>query len=206
MKPSIASFLSISAIVVAGGAALAVNATVFESPSTAAATEVPEVLSVAATDDQPVPVDVGVGELGGQDSAVDVTSPTTTITAAQEDSPVATLSEYEIPGVGVVTISQTGSSIEIDKVTTTSGYTYKLNEPFPGRLDIRFTSTTTEIEFDAQLIDGRIVTVVKSRATNSVSSTGTKSTSRSDHDDEDDHEEDEHDERHDDEHDEDDDD
>ena len=203
MKPSIASFLSISAIVVAGGAALAVNATVFDSPSTAAAIDTPEVLTVAATGGRSTPIEVGVGELGSQDTSVDGFSPTTTNT--QGDVAVATLSEYEIPGVGVVTVAQTGSSIVIDNVTASSGYTFKVNEPFPGRLDVRFASATTEIEFDAQLIDGRIVTVIKSRAINSISSTGTKSTSRDDHDDEDEHD-DEHDERHDDEHDEDDDD
>lgn len=201
MKPSIASFLSISAIVVAGGAALAVNATVFDSPSTAAAIDSPEVLAVAATGYRSTPIEVGVGELGSQDTTADAVSPTTT--NAQGELAVAALSEYEIPGVGVVTIAQTGNSIAIDNVTTMSGYTFKVNEPFPGRLDVRFASTTTEIEFDAQLIDGRIVTVIKSRAINSISSTGTKSTSRDDHDDEDEHDEDE---RHEDEHDEDDDD
>ena len=203
MKPSIASFLSISAIVVAGGAALAVNATVFEAPSTAAATDTPEVLAVAGTGGQPIATEVAIGELGSQDTIVDGASPTTTI--AQGDVAVATLSEYEIPGVGVVTIAQNGSLIAIDNITTSSGYTYQSNEPFPGRLDVRFTSATTEIEFDAQLIDGRIVTVIKSRAINAATSTGTRSTAKNERDDEDEHEE-EHGERHEDEHDEDDDD
>ncbi len=204
MKPSIASFLSISAIVVAGGAALAVNATVFEAPSTAAATDTPEVLAVAGTGGQPIAAEVAIGELGSQDTIVDGASPTTTI--AQGDVAVATLSEYEIPGVGVVTIAQNGSLIAIDNITTSSGYTYQSNEPFPGRLDVRFASATTEIEFDAQLIDGRIVTVIKSRAINAATSTGTRSTTKNERDDKDEHEEKESGERHEDEHDEDDDD
>lgn len=205
MKPSIASFLSISAIVVAGGAALAVNATVFEAPSTAAATDSPEVLAVAASGEQLVTSEVAVGELGSQDLVIiDDASPTTTAVAS--DVATAALSEYEIPGVGVVTVSQTGSVITIDNVTTKSGYTYSTSEPFPGRLDVRFTSSTSEIEFDAQLIDGRIITVVKSRALNSNSVSGTKSASRTEHDDDEDEHDESHEAEHEDEHDEDDDD
>ncbi len=205
MKPSIASFLSISAIVVAGGAALAVNATVFEAPSTAAATGSPEVLAVAASGEQLVTSEVAIGELGSQDLAI-IDDGSSTTTAVANDVATAALSEYEIPGVGVVTIAQTGSVISIDNVTTKSGYTYSTSEPFPGRLDVRFASSTSEIEFDAQLIDGRIVTVVKSRALNSNSVSGTKSASRTEHDDDDDEHDESHDAEHEDEHDEDDDD
>lgn len=199
MKPSVASFLSISAIVVAGGAGLAVNATVFDAPSTAAATDTPEILTVASVGAQPVASEVGLGELGSQDPVnVEAATPSTTI--ATNEVAVSTLSEYEIPGVGVVTISQTGSTIAVHNVSTNSGFTYTTGTPFPGRLDVRFTSTTTEIEFDAQLIDGRVVTVVKSRALNAVGTA--KAASRGDHedDDDDDHEEshEEHDEHDDD--------
>jgi hypothetical protein len=61
MKPSVASFLSISAIVVAGGAGLAVNATVFDASSTAAATDTSEILTVASVGAQPVASEVGLG-------------------------------------------------------------------------------------------------------------------------------------------------
>jgi hypothetical protein len=199
MKPSVASFLSISAIVVAGGAGLAVNATVFDAPSTAAATDTPEILTVASVGAQPVASEVGLGEPGSQD-AVNVEAATSSTTIATNEVAVSTLSEYEIPGVGVVTISQTGSTIAVHNVSTNSGFTYTTGTPFPGRLDVRFTSTTTEIEFDAQLIDGRVVTVVKSRALNAVGTA--KATSRGDHEDDDD---DDHEESHE-EHDEDDDD
>ncbi|MEY2939854.1 MAG: hypothetical protein RIS58_841 [Actinomycetota bacterium] len=201
MKPSVASFLSISAIVVAGGAGLAVNATVFDASSTAAATDTSEILTVASVGAQPVASEVGLGELGSQDPVnVEAATPSTTI--ATNEVAVSTLSEYEIPGVGVVTISQTGSTIAVHNVSTNSGFTYTTGTPFPGRLDVRFTSTTTEIEFDAQLIDGRVVTVVKSRALNAVGTA--KATSRGDHEDDDD-DDDDHEESHE-EHDEDDDD
>ena len=194
MKPAVASFLSISAIVVAGGAALAVNAKVFDAPSTSAASNTPEVLAVAASGAQPAEANTGIGALGSQE----VSGLTTTTTVSDQTSTTA-LSDYEIPGVGVVSITQNGSTIAITNVTTNAGYNYTTSEPFPGRLDVRFTSATTEIEFDAQLIDGRIVTVIKSRAFGTAGPSGSKATSRGDREKDDDREGDrEHDEEDDD--------
>lgn len=194
MKPAVASFLSISAIVVAGGAALAVNAKVFDTPSTSAASNTPEVLAIAASGAQPVEANTGIGELGSPEVGA-----VSTTTAADGQLSTTSLSDYEIPGVGVVSISQTGSSIAIANVTTNAGYTYTTSEPFPGRLDVRFASATTEIEFDAQLIDGRIVTVIKSRAFSTAGSAGSKESSHGDREKDDDHEgEREHDEEDDD--------
>lgn len=106
--------------------------------------------------------DVGIGELGSSDTTVVDGGASSTPVIANDTS--TTLSDYDIPGVGVVTLAQTGSTITVENVTTEAGYTYAASEPFPGRLDVRFTSDAVEVEFDAQLIDGRVVTVLRSRA------------------------------------------
>lgn len=211
MKPSVASFLSISSIVIAGGAALAVNATVFDAPTSSAAAETPEVLMVPNTnaEGQVAMTEIQLGGLGTTDEvaiqesvpAAPTLAPATTIATAAGGAAVTSLSEYEIPSVGVVTVAQTGTVISIAKVTANAGYTYATSEPFPGRLDVKFVSTTKEIEFDAQFIDGRIVTAIRSRALG-LSTAGTASSSHDDdegeHEDHDDDEHEDHDEEDDD--------
>ena len=76
-------------------------------------------------------------------------------------APGSTQFDYNISGVGIVTLKQNATSIEVVSVKLVSGWTYETENKGTTRVEIEFANGTKEVEFRARLVDGRIVTEVK---------------------------------------------
>ncbi|MHB1089853.1 MAG: hypothetical protein ACYC0U_02085 [Ilumatobacteraceae bacterium] len=154
MKTSLATTLSVIGVLATGGVALAVNTTVLDStvssvhgPSPLAEALVPiAALSVDST----VPVDSTI--------PVDSTVPITPVSTA---TPASVQSAYDVQGVGIITLEQNGTGLNIVSVNPVSGWTYNSTNERATRAGIEFTNGTQNVKFTAELLNGRVVTAVE---------------------------------------------
>lgn len=84
--------------------------------------------------------------------------------APAADSSLAA-NEFQIPGVGLVTLMTIGGKLALESVVVNDGFSYVINESTPGQFDIRFESSDRVVNFTAQLADGQIVTSATSMST-----------------------------------------
>ena len=168
MKTSIATTVSIAAVLVAGGAAFAVNSQALNggSPASESVPEV-QVLSLSANP-------------SASDASATTTVPGTQTTIGSPE--VDAQNEYELAGVGVVSLKLSSNTLAVAKVQPVVGLTYSTWQIAADQVRVEFLSTTSDIEFRARLIDGRVVTDVHS------SDIAQKSKVRSDDDDKGEHE------------------
>ncbi|NDF67232.1 MAG: hypothetical protein EB142_04990 [Actinobacteria bacterium] len=168
MKTSIATTVSIAAVLVAGGAAFAVNTQALNggSPSSESVPEV-QVLSLSANP-----------AASNASATTTVPGTPTTISTPGAD----TQNEYELAGVGVVSLKLSSTTLAVAKVQPVVGFTYSTWQIATDQIRVEFLSATSDIEFRARLIDGRVVTDVQS------SNIAQKSKVRSDDDDKGEHE------------------
>lgn len=184
MKTSIATTVSIAAVLVAGGAAFAVNSQALNSgtPSSESVPEV-QVLSLAV---EPSASNAAVtttvsGAPSASNASVTTTVPGTPTTISTPGAD--TQNEYELAGVGVVSLKLSSTTLAVAKVQPVVGFTYSTWQIATDQIRVEFLSATSDIEFRARLIDGRVVTDVQS------SNIAQKSKLRSDDDaDDDEHE------------------
>lgn len=175
MKSSIATALSVTGILAAGGIALAANtnlldggaSTVKGSPAQAAAVITPSTLA----DGSPAPVAMGdmtttpAKSSGGNLSAKDVPTDTT----VPGDSPVTTIpsdsatdTTYTVPGVGNVTVTVDNGVLTVSGVDASAGWTYTIQSALRGYTVLFENSQDgTAYQFHVALIDGRIVTSIE---------------------------------------------
>ncbi len=73
--------------------------------------------------------------------------------------------EFQIPGVGLVTLMTIGGKLALESVMVHEGFSYVINESTPGQFAIRFESSDRVVNFTAQLADGQIVTSATSMNT-----------------------------------------
>lgn len=66
--------------------------------------------------------------------------------------------EFQIPGVGLVTLMTIGDKLVLESVAVNDGFTYVISESSPGHFDIRFESADRVVTFTARLADGQIIT------------------------------------------------
>lgn len=183
MKTSIATTVSIAAVLVAGGAAFAVNTQALNggSPSSESVPEV-QVLSLSAN---PAASNASAtttvpGAPSASNASVTTTVPGTPTTISTPGAD--TQNEYELAGVGVVSLKLSSTTLAVAKVQPVVGFTYSTWQIATDQIRVEFLSTTSDIEFRARLIDGRVVTDVHS------SDIAQKSKVRSDDDDKGEHE------------------
>ena len=176
MKTSIATTISISAVLVAGGVAFAVNSRALDSTNiTDGSVPTVEVMSLSVD-----PTDMAAALTPSTVVPSVVGSAATTSSLA----PVADeLNEYELAGIGVVTLQSVGEDLKVFSVTPEAGFTFSSTQVDMSQVRVELQSATQKVEFRARMIDGRIVTDVKSSAI------GGRNSSGDDHDEE--HEEDE---------------
>ena len=172
MKTSIATTVSIAAVLVAGGAAFAVNSQALNggSPASESVPEV-QVLSLSANP-------------SASNASATTTVPGTQTTIGSPE--VDAQNEYELAGVGVVSLKLSSNTLAVAKVQPVVGFTYSTWQIAADQVRVEFLSTTSDIEFRARLIDGRVITDVHS------SDIARKSKVRSDDDDDDEDDEYEH--------------
>lgn len=68
------------------------------------------------------------------------------------------IDEFQIPGVGLVTLTTVEGQLVVQSVMANEGYTYAITESTPGEFEVRFESADQVVNFAARLVDGRIVT------------------------------------------------
>ncbi len=144
MKVGIATTLSIAGVLAAGAAAYAVNSSVLStSPS----------VSVTASGTQ----------------AVDSGTPVSAQVAAQSTKVQSsvlnnTTTTYQVGTAGSVVIDMTSGAIAVSNVLPAAGWSSEPAQVQPnGDVKIPFISSSTRIEFLAQLVDGKVTANVTSQ-------------------------------------------
>lgn len=140
-----------TAILGSGTAALAVNATFPTVESTPPVLETPAAAVQGTSDPSVVPLDLPAPNAAPAAPASTPTAP-------------ATVTEFQIPGAGVVAVLSDGVTLSVSSVAPMGGYTYTVSEPTPGVFEVRFESATDVVRFDVRLVDGRLTTAATQEA------------------------------------------
>lgn len=155
MKTSLATTLSIVGVLVTGGVALAVNTKVLDS--TVSSIEGSLALAQAIVPSSAVSVNTTL--------SVDATVPATPETAAVAESvqsaSASNQSAYDLQGVGIITLKQSVTGLDVVEVKPVSGWFYNVESERANRVEIKFSSGTQSVKFNAELLDGRIITSVQ---------------------------------------------
>lgn len=136
MKTSLATSLSIIGVLATGGVALAANPTVLGPPSSSAQGLAP---ALAVSADSTVPI------------------------SATAQAMVQ--SAYNVQGVGIITLGQNATALSVVAVEPITGWTYTAANEHSTRVEITFSAGTQIVKFNANLIDGRLVTAVQASDT-----------------------------------------
>lgn len=88
--------------------------------------------------------------------------------STSEPNPFA--NEFQIPGIGLVTMSTIGGILELDSVEANEGISYTVTETAPGVFEITFDTPDQTVRFTARVAEGLIVT--EATATSKQSSSG----------------------------------
>lgn len=147
MKTSLATSLSILGVLATGGVAMAVNTTVLDS--TLSSVEGTPALAEA---------NVPVSALS-LDSAMPVLLPISG-DAVPAVSEMIVTSDFNIEGVGVVTLEQSATGLAVASISPLVGWTYEDESESLTRIKIEFANSSQHVKFQAVLLDGRIVTAV----------------------------------------------
>ena len=148
MKTSIATAVSFTAVLAAGGLAFAVNTRAL-STTVAVESSVPTVAAIALPSDS---TNTTMPMSGATSSPIQSTV---------SGSMVAESSEFELPGIGVITLQQNGDSLEVLKVNPVVGFTYRSSQQGSDQVRVELLSASQKVEFRARLLDNRIFTDVQ---------------------------------------------
>ena len=103
-------------------------------------------------------------QINSTTSVVPAVNTSTTLTPAITTSTTLATSTgqfaYNIAGVGIFTLKQNAASLEVVSVKPVSGWRYEAKNESLTRVKIEFANDTKQVEFRAQLLDGRIITAV----------------------------------------------
>ena len=148
MKTSIATAVSFTAVLAAGGLAFAVNTRAL-STTVAVESSVPTVAAIALPS-------------GSTNTTMPMSGATSSpIQSTVSGSMVAESSEFELPGIGVITLQQNGDSLEVLKVNPVVGFTYRSSQQGSDQVRVELLSASQKVEFRARLLDNRIFTDVQ---------------------------------------------
>lgn len=100
-------------------------------------------------------------QAGTNPSSSDAPQPSTSPLA----EPSVAANEFQIPGVGLVSLMTVAGKLTLESVVVNEGFSYVINESSPGQFDIRFESSDRIVTFTAQLADGQIITSATSVST-----------------------------------------
>ena len=148
MKTSVATAVSFTAVLAAGGLAFAVNTRAL-STTVAVESSVPTVAAIALPSDS-------------TNTTMPMSGTTSSpIQSTVSGSMVAESSEFELPGIGVITLQQNGDSLEVLKVNPVVGFTYRSSQQGSDQVRVELLSASQKVEFRARLLDNRIFTDVQ---------------------------------------------
>lgn len=138
MKVSIATALSVAGVLAAGAAAYAVNVSVLDAPSAADNQLVATTLAAAPTAN---PADLAAG------GAV-------TANGVQVND---TTTSYQVGNAGTVVVDTASGSVVVTSVVPNAGYTAEpARTEANGVVKVHFNSSTSRIEFTAQMVNGTV--------------------------------------------------
>lgn len=165
MKTSIATALSITGVLVAGGAAYAVNSAVMDPSapasnlaSTATFAPAPGGIGAVVTTVAPDPGSVskdgsGIGSLAaGPDPVTTTTEPDPTISTT-----------FKVGTSGTVIASAVAGVVTIDSVSPAKGWVATRPRLVGAGVEVDFTSGSTRVDFVVRFVDGRLTGSVDSR-------------------------------------------
>jgi len=186
VKSSLATAISVGAVLAAGGVAFAVNTSVLDATVTAeqapagTARLVDQTATTVASNTAAVTTVADAGQ-----AVVTQESPTTVAPT--------TRSAYDVQGLGIVTLEQASASLTVVSVASTSGVTAEAIQESATRVEVRFVDASGQsVKFHADVIGGRIVTSVMREPVGGPR-VGTKPPHGDGHHDDDRHEDDERD-------------
>jgi hypothetical protein len=182
-RTSLITVAAVAAAILAGGTAIAANVGV-----------------LGAAGDDPIgeltAVSVDAGGAGEPPTSV-TTSAATAVTASL---PPSSTQQFQVEAAGMVTIRRVSSGIELDEVTTASGWSWALDTDGGPTLVVRFTSSDTTYVFTAEpAADGAVTARVDQVTQQPSAGTGqpaapTPTSATGDDDEYEDHEYEDHDE------------
>lgn len=94
------------------------------------------------------------------DPKPDSTPSSTEVPAADTatSTPTSGVDEFQIPGIGLVSMSMVDGRLILESVDANDGISYTVTETAPGEYEIRFESDAQTVTFTARLVEGHIVT------------------------------------------------
>ena len=190
MKTSIATAVSIAGVLVAGGAAFAVNSHVMDpsapnsnmaAPATFGSTP-SGVAGIAGTTTTDVPAAGSVSKDGSgalSPTPIAAASPTeSTVSPATTSAPAAPVvsvpettvsapslsTTFKVGTSGTVIASAIAGVVTIDSVSPAKGWTATRPRPVANGVEVDFTSSSTRVDFIVRLDNGKLSGSVNSRA------------------------------------------
>ena len=176
MKTSVATTVSLVAVLAAGGLAFAVNT---------------RALTDTSVVDGSVPAFAIVATASKLTNATLPATSTTTSTAQSmvASTSSAETSEYEIVGIGVIVVQKDGESLKVMNVNPSAGFTYSSLQKSSDQVQVDLASAKQIVEFRARLLDGRIINDVQVK---NILGTGKSRNGEGEKDDDDDDDDEDH--------------
>lgn len=150
MKTSTATSLALTAVFAAGALALFVNTRALGD--TVGGTDTETTIGVQAMP--------SISPDSTQTAQIADTAPQV---SSNQDATASEVTEYELDGIGVVRLEKNEGSLQVLNVEPTAGYSFDSSQISADQVRVEFLSETTEVEFRARLLEGRIITDVQAK-------------------------------------------
>ena len=192
MKTSVATTVSLVAVLAAGGLAFAVNTRALTDTSVVDGSVPAFAIVATASKLTNATLPAPSTTTSTAQSMVAGTSSSTTTSTAQSmvaSTSSAETSEYEIVGIGVIVVQKDGESLKVMNVNPSAGFTYSSLQKSSDQVQVDLASATQIVEFRARLLDGRIINDVQVK---NILGTGKSRNGEGEKDDDDDDDDDDH--------------
>ena len=164
MKTSVATTVSLVAVLAAGGLAFAVNTRALTDTSVVDGSVPAFAIVATASKLTNATLPAPSTTTSTAQSMVAGTSSSTTTSTAQSmvaGTSSAETSEYEIVGIGVIVVQKDGESLKVMNVNPSAGFTYSSLQKSSDQVQVDLASAKQIVEFRARLLDGRIINDVQ---------------------------------------------
>ena len=192
MKTSVATTVSLVAVLAAGGLAFAVNTRALTDTSVVDGSVPAFAIVATASKLTNATLPAPSTTTSTAQSMVAGTSSSTTTSTAQSmvaSTSSAETSEYEIVGIGVIVVQKDGESLKVMNVNPSAGFTYSSLQKSSDQVQVDLASATQIVEFRARLLDGRIINDVQVK---NILGTGKSRNGEGEKDDDDDDDDEDH--------------
>ena len=192
MKTSVATTVSLVAVLAAGGLAFAVNTRALTDTSVVDGSVPAFAIVATASKLTNATLPAPSTTTSTAQSMVAGTSSSTTTSTAQSmvaGTSSAETSEYEIVGIGVIVVQKDGESLKVMNVNPSAGFTYSSLQKSSDQVQVDLASAKQIVEFRARLLDGRIISDVQVK---NILGTGKSRNGEGEKDDDDDDDDEDH--------------